>query len=79
MWTEGTGSIHTLCQIPVTGVYQIPLGTVTCLPQGWKSVSVASVTFTRSNCSFPLFKYGAISKPKWVYPPEWEPTNWSFT
>ena len=29
-----TGSIHTVCQIPLTGVYQIPSGLLTCFPRG---------------------------------------------
>ena len=29
-----TGSIHTVCQIPLTGVYQIPSGCFTCFPLG---------------------------------------------
>src|SRR5262245_30559261 len=30
----GTGSIQTVCQMPVTGVYQMPPGRLTCLPRG---------------------------------------------
>ena len=30
----GTGSIQTVCQIPVVGVYQMPLGRACCLPMG---------------------------------------------
>ena len=30
----GTGSIHTVCQMPVTAVYQMPFGLSTCLPRG---------------------------------------------
>ena len=31
-WVAGTCSNHTVCQMPVTGVYQIPPGLPTCLP-----------------------------------------------
>src|SRR5690606_41967059 len=34
MWVRGTASIHTVCHIPVTGVYQMLLGSLTCLPLG---------------------------------------------
>src|SRR5215216_3227634 len=30
----GTGSIQTVCQIPLVGVYQMPLGRACCLPMG---------------------------------------------
>ena len=30
-----TGSIHTVCQIPVTAVYQIWLGLEVCFPLDW--------------------------------------------
>ena len=35
MWLFATGSIHMVCQIPLTGVYQMPLGLSACLPRGW--------------------------------------------
>ena len=31
-WVAGTCSNQTVCQMPVTGVYQIPPGLPTCLP-----------------------------------------------
>ena len=34
MWLFATGSIHTVCQMPLTGVYQMPLGFSTCFPRG---------------------------------------------
>jgi hypothetical protein len=42
MLDAGTGSSHTVCQSPVTGVYQIPSGVETCLPRGWPNLSVGS-------------------------------------
>ena len=35
MWTGATGSSHTVCQMPVVGVYQMPRGLRTCFPRGW--------------------------------------------
>ena len=32
MYSSGTCSIHTVCHIPDTGVYQMPPGLRTCLP-----------------------------------------------
>ena len=40
-----TGSIHTVCQMPLTGVYQMPCGLVICLPRACVS-AVVSVTPT---------------------------------
>src|SRR4051812_42134110 len=34
-----TGSSQTVCQIPVTDVYQMPPGRLTCLPRGWAALS----------------------------------------
>ena len=38
-----TGSIQTVCQMPVTPVYQMPLGSRRCLPTGGFSPLAASV------------------------------------
>ena len=51
MWLFATGSIHTVCQMPLTGVYQMPLGFSTCFPRGWYPLSVPSNTRTTSFCS----------------------------
>src|SRR3989442_3944687 len=47
-----TGSIHTVCQIPDDGVYQMPLGLLRCLPIGWLygPPSVGSSAPTMSSC-----------------------------
>ena len=47
--SAGTGSSHTVCQMPVTGVYQMPPGLLTCLPRGWLPASVGSQTRTTSS------------------------------
>lgn len=46
---SGTGSIQTVCQMPLVGVYQMPLGLADCLPTAYLS-SVVSFTFTSSVC-----------------------------
>src|SRR5690554_2045275 len=76
--TSGTGSNQTVCQIPVTGVYQIPCGLFTCLPLGWYPSSVGSHTFT-TTVLFPLTNAGVTSNEKGVYPPVCCPTFVSFT
>ena len=52
MCAVATGSIHTVCQIPDDGVYQIPLGLLRCLPIGWLygPPSVGSSAPTISSC-----------------------------
>jgi hypothetical protein len=47
---SGTGSIHTVCQMPVTDVYQMPLGRLTCFPRGCVPMSVGSQTATTRSC-----------------------------
>ncbi|CAM5253512.1 hypothetical protein SALBM135S_07307 [Streptomyces alboniger] len=42
-WSAATGSIHTVCQMPEDGVYQMPLGSRRCLPIGGFSPFAASV------------------------------------
>src|SRR6476660_6501280 len=44
--TSLTGSIQTVCQMPETGVYQIPPGFLTCLPRGWTPSFVVNDTPT---------------------------------
>ena len=48
MYRCGTGSSQTVCQIPLTGVYQIPPGADVCLPRGCSPRSVGSQTRTFS-------------------------------
>ncbi|MNQ67006.1 hypothetical protein D3C85_815100 [compost metagenome] len=67
-----TGSIQTVCQIPVTGVYQIPSGFFTCFPLGCGPSLEGSQTFTVNCCVVPVIK-GVISKENGVYPPVCEP------
>ena len=66
-----TGSSHTLCQIPLVGVYQIPPGFSTCLPLGWRPLSVGSVTFTTMLCVFVSARKGVILQENGSYPPRW--------
>lgn len=75
----GTGSIHTVCQMPVTGVYQMPRGLSACLPRGWKPLSVGSVTLTVSRCAPLAESAGVMSNEKGVKPPVWLPTSRSLT
>lgn len=63
-WSAATGSIHTVCQIPDDGVYQMPLGSRRCLPIGGFSPSVASVgswTPTMSSWVRPGFSASVMS------------------
>ena len=64
-----TGSIQTVCQIPVTEVYQIPRGLLTCFPRGWVPESTGSHTDRTSSCSPVSFKASVISNVKESYPP----------
>ena len=73
-----TGSSQTVCQIPVTGVYQIPSGRLTCFPLGWYPSSVGSHTLTTS-LLLPLVNAEVISNEKGVKPPVCCPTLISFT
>src|SRR6266542_6901000 len=49
----GTGSSHTVCQIPLTAVYQMLFDCSTCLPRGCGPLSVGSQTLTTSSWSPP--------------------------
>src|SRR6266850_3670833 len=42
MCVVGTGSSHTVCQIPLVGVYQMLRGLLTCLPRGCGPASLGS-------------------------------------
>ena len=44
MYAAGTVSSQTVCQMPVTAVYQMLFGSSTCLPRGCVPASVGSVT-----------------------------------
>ncbi len=71
----GTGSSHTVCQMPVQAVYQMPRTPlpVRCLPIGCSSL-VASYTFTSRSLS-PACRAGVTSNSNGVYPPTWRPTS----
>ena len=71
----GTVSNQTVCQIPVTGVYQILLGTWTCLPLGCGPASDGSQTRTRIVCLSPLISSSEISKLNPSKPPWWLPAR----
>src|SRR5690606_18032892 len=79
IWVSGTPSNHTVCQMPVTGVYQMPWGRTTCLPFGWGPSLVGSHTPTTISCCAPFAKYGVMSKENGSYPPSCEPTFRPFT
>ena len=67
-WRSGTGSIHTVCQMPLTGVYQIPSGLSFCLPRGCGPSSDGSQTRTTSSLA-PGFKCAVTSNEKGSEPP----------
>ena len=62
MYVFGTGSSHTVCQMPVVGVYQMPCGLRICLPRGWYEPSVGSLTLMTSSCSSIGFNALKMSK-----------------
>ena len=75
-----TGSSHTVCQIPVLGVYQIKLDSSSqyCFPLAICSFFSQSSTSTRMHSS-PQFRQWVTSKLKGVWPPEWVPTHCPLT
>ena len=79
IWILPTGSSHTVCQIPLTGVYQMPLGFVTCFPRDWNPLSVGSRTRTTIVFLPLVFTAAVISKKNGVNPPLWVPTLMLFT
>src|SRR6185295_13117776 len=80
MWAAGTGSSQTVCQMPETAVYQMPLGLSTCLPRGCRPVSVGSQTATTSSCESDCgFKASVISNVNGSYPPSCVPTDLPLT
>src|SRR5438876_226086 len=78
MYVGGTGSSHTVCQIPEHGVYQIPSGLVVCFPRACVS-AVTSVTSTTTSCSPEGRSASVMSKEKLSYPPVCLPTSLPFT
>ena len=79
MYESGTGSSHTVCQIPLEGVYQIPSGRRTCLPRGWVPASLGSTTRTTTSCGPKGRSASVTSKVKGSKPPRWPPTGRPFT
>ena len=78
MYCCGTASSHTVCQMPLTGVYQMPSGRFTCLPRGWQPASVGSHTRTFSSLS-PFLSAAVMSNSNGVKPPVCVPTQTPFT
>src|SRR5437660_11705986 len=76
---DGSPSVHTVCQMPVTGVYQMLLGLVSCLPTGWLPFSVGSHTQTISSCSPSFFRALETSTVNGSNPPLCSPTSLSLT
>src|SRR5438874_1759425 len=74
----GTGSIHTVCQMPVTGVYQMPPGLLTCLPRGWAAASVGSHTRTTSSFG-PSFSASVTSNENGSDMPRCVPSSFPVT
>src|SRR5690606_12920155 len=68
--TSFTGSIQTVCQIPVVRVYQMPsdCSFQNCFPLGMVSSVDGSSTFTTIS-SFSQFKNSVILQEKDVWPP----------
>src|SRR5437867_9242387 len=75
MYEVATGSNHTVCQMPLVGVYQMPPGLRTCLPRGCGPASVGSQTATTISCGSAGFNTAVMSKPNPSYPPRWLPTS----
>jgi len=65
----GTGSSHTVCQIPEAGVYQIPFGSRTCLPRGCSPPSVGSHTPTTISFAPSSTNASVMSNVNRSYPP----------
>ncbi len=57
----GSGSSHTVCQMPVVGVYQMLRGFNTCLPRGCGPASDGSHTDTTSSWSPPFTRASVMS------------------
>ena len=68
IYVLGRYSSHTLCHIPLCGVYHIPPCFVACFPLLIGAVSLGSTTHTVSSLS-PSLRKDCISQVKGVYPP----------
>ena len=75
---SATGSSQTVCQMPVTGVYQMPSGLLTCLPRGCASASVGSHTRTTSS-PLPSFSASVTSTENGSLPPRCVTSSFPFT
>ena len=74
IYASGTYSIHTVCHMPLWGVYHMPPRFVRCLPRVYSFVSVAS--FTRTVRIFsPSEIKSVMSTSKAAYPPRCEATD----
>src|SRR5690606_4594266 len=65
----GTLSTHTVCQIPETGVYQIPCGSLICLPRGCGPSLVGSHTLNAISWLLPRLRKLEILNEKGLKPP----------
>src|SRR5262249_44462520 len=74
-----TFSNHTVCQMPVTAVYQMPDGSRTCLPRGCNPLSVGSHTATTISCPEPGLSAEVMSNQNVSYPPSCFPTGLPLT
>jgi hypothetical protein len=61
MYVSATGSSHTVCQMPVVGVYQIPCGLRICFPRGCQLASIGSETETTISCSSESFFSASVT------------------
>src|SRR5688572_15061195 len=69
MEVSETGSNQGVCQIPVTGVYQIPPGFRTCFPRGCGPASVGSQTATTNSWPPDFLRASVMLKLNLSYPP----------
>src|SRR6476660_1292060 len=74
-----TGSIQTVCHIPLVGVYQIPCGFRICFPRGCVDPSVGSHALTRISFGPVNLTASVISNVNASYPPRCFPTSFPFT
>src|SRR5690606_26521535 len=79
MYVFGTLSNHTVCHIPVTGVYHIPWGFLICFPLGCGPSSVGSHTRITISCFAPFLMNLVISIENELKPPSCLPTRLLFT
>src|SRR5690606_7873778 len=74
IWVLGTLSSHTVCQIPETGVYQIPCGSLICFPRGCGPSLVGSHTLNAISWLLPRLRKLEILNEKGLKPPSCRPT-----